>query len=134
MYSASSLLPVQTWRNKRRTIGNGSVPSLPGFWIELSFLPSIGAGYEKHIEDWWSNIHLHDLAAGDAARHWFRTSGLHKRFSILVVQNARALAKGGTRYDPCQRLVVHRHISHDQDSNLNPDSAALLGVDLVRCI
>ena len=37
---------------------------------------------------------MHDLAAGDAARHWFRTSGLCKRFSILVVQNARALAKG----------------------------------------
>ena len=64
-----------------------------GFGIELSFLLSIGGGYEKNIEDWWSDIRLHDLAAGDAASHWFRTSRLYKRF-ILVVPGTRALAKG----------------------------------------
>src|SRR5215472_3793812 len=98
----------------------------PGFWIGLS--PSRGGRYEANIEDWWSDIHFHSLAAGDAARHWFRTSGLCKRWRILVVQNARALAKGGHRHYPSQRLVVHRQNSNDQDSNPNAVSAALLGV------
>ena len=104
-----------------------------GFRMELSFLPSIGGGYEKNIEDCWRDIRLHDLAAGNAARHRFRTSRLCKRV-ILVVQSTRALAKGGTRHYPSQRLVVHRQNSNDQGSNADTVSAAPLGVDLVRCI